>query len=80
VTLGNKQVPNKQQQGQKRHPTLQDGVTVCAGAMVLGGDTIIGQNSTIGGGAIITHSLPANSLAILGKDGQLKVLTRRSKN
>lgn len=79
VTLGNSHVPNRAQEGHKRHPTLENGVTVCAGAMVLWGDTIIGSNSTIGGGTIITHSIPANSLAVRGKDGLLKIVRKISK-
>lgn len=41
VTLGNKRYPDKTQQGQKRHPTLENGVKICVGAKVLGGDTVI---------------------------------------
>jgi serine O-acetyltransferase len=45
--------------GQKRHPTIEDDVTIYAGATILGGDTAIGRGSTIGGNVFITSSVPA---------------------
>lgn len=47
--------------GTKRHPTLEDNVIVYSNASILGGETIIGEGSTIGGGAFITSSVPAGS-------------------
>lgn len=44
--------------GKKRHPTIEDGVTIYANASILGGDTVIGQGSVIGGNAFITASVP----------------------
>ena len=44
--------------GQKRHPTIEDDVTIYAGATILGGDTIIGRGATIGGNVFITSSVP----------------------
>jgi len=44
--------------GQKRHPTIEDDVTIYAGATILGGDTVIGRGSTIGGNVFITSSVP----------------------
>ena len=46
---------------EKRHPTINDNVTIYAGASILGGDTIIGENSVIGANAFITSSVPAGS-------------------
>lgn len=43
----------------KRHPSVQDNVTIYAGASVLGGDTVIGAYSIIGSNAFITESVPA---------------------
>jgi serine O-acetyltransferase len=34
--------------GHKRHPTIEDRVTIYAGATIIGGDTVIGHDSTIG--------------------------------
>jgi serine O-acetyltransferase len=50
--------------GQKRHPTLEDRVTVYAGATIIGGDTIVGAGSTIGASVFLTTSVPANSLVV----------------
>lgn len=49
----------------KRHPTLEDNVTVYAGTTILGGDTIIGENSVVGGNVWLTKSVPANSKVLL---------------
>jgi serine O-acetyltransferase len=45
----------------KRHPTIEDNVTIYSGATILGGDTVIGENSVIGGNVWITKSVPPNS-------------------
>lgn len=45
--------------GKKRHPTIEDNVTIYAGASILGGNTVIGHDSVIGGNAFITTSIPS---------------------
>lgn len=47
--------------GVKRHPTLEDNVTVYAGATILGGETVIGEGAVIGANAFITSSIPKNA-------------------
>lgn len=47
--------------GVKRHPTLGDFVTVYSNASVLGGDTVIGSGSVIGGNAFVCESVPENA-------------------
>jgi serine O-acetyltransferase len=47
--------------GVKRHPTLGDYVTVYSNASILGGDTIIGSHSVIGGSAFVCESVPDNA-------------------
>ncbi|AKU92937.1 serine O-acetyltransferase [Vulgatibacter incomptus] len=42
----------------KRHPTLEDRVTVYAGATILGGRTLIGEGSIVGGNVWLTRSIP----------------------
>lgn len=42
----------------KRHPTIEDDVTIYSGATILGGDTVIGRGSVIGGNAWLTESVP----------------------
>jgi len=45
----------------KRHPTIEDDVVVYAGATILGGETVIGKASIIGGNVWLTHSVPAGT-------------------
>ncbi len=47
--------------GRKRHPTIEDNVTIYSGASILGGDTVIGANSVIGGNVFLTHSVPSGT-------------------
>ena len=47
--------------GVRRHPTIEDSVTIYANACVLGGETIIGEGSVIAGSAFVTQSVPPNS-------------------
>lgn len=41
----------------KRHPTIEDDVTIYAGATILGGETVIGKGSVIGGNVWLTKSV-----------------------
>jgi serine O-acetyltransferase len=50
--------------GQKRHPTIEDDVTIYAGATILGGDTRIGRGSVIGGNVWLLESVPPHSRVI----------------
>lgn len=45
----------------KRHPTIEDDVTIYAGATILGGDTVIGRGSVIGSNTWLTRSVPPGS-------------------
>jgi len=47
--------------GSKRHPTIEDDVTIYAGASIHGGDTVIGKGSVIGGNVWLTKSVPPGS-------------------
>lgn len=60
VTLGALSV-SKRQLDTKRHPTIEDDVTIYAGATILGGNTSIGRGSIIGGNVWITKSVPPAS-------------------
>ncbi len=60
VTLGALSV-KKNLQNKKRHPTIEDDVTIYANATILGGETVIGHNSTIGGNSWITSSVAPES-------------------
>ena len=50
----------------KRHPTIEDDVTIYAGATILGGETVIGEGSVIGGNVWIIKSVAPGS-KIFGK-------------
>lgn len=59
VTLGATSLRDSTaQRGRKRHPTIEDDVTIYAGATILGGDTVIGAGSVIGGNVWLTKSVP----------------------
>lgn len=47
----------------KRHPTLENGVVIGAGAKVLGPITI-GSNAKIGSNAVVVKDVPANATAV----------------
>lgn len=47
--------------GVKRHPTIEDNVTIYANASVLGGETVIGEGSVIAGSIFVTESVPPHS-------------------
>jgi len=55
----------------KRHPTLEDDVTIYAGAKILGGETVIGRGSVIGGNVWLTESVPPGSKVVAEPPRQL---------
>jgi len=61
VTLGALSV-EKRMAHSKRHPTVGDDVVIYANATILGGDTVIGKGSRIGGNVWLTRSVPAHSV------------------
>ena len=76
VTLGAKSTSRVDElRGIKRHPTIENNVTIYPGATILGGKTIIGANSTVGGNVFLIHSVPANSL-VIAKDVSVKVMKK----
>ncbi|CAL4860435.1 serine O-acetyltransferase EpsC [Microbacterium sp. MM2322] len=58
VTLG-----GRTRDAGKRHPTLEDGVAVGAGAKILG-PVVIGAHSVIGANAVVTKDAPADSVLV----------------
>jgi len=68
VTLGALSFPKDEKgkvlRGRKRHPTLGDNVTIYSGATLLGGETVVGEGSTIGGNVWLTHSVPPGSVVM----------------
>jgi len=61
VTLGALSV-DKRMARTKRHPTIGDDVVIYANATILGGDTVIGDGSRIGGNVWLTQSVAAHSV------------------
>lgn len=53
----------------KRHPTIEDGVMISAGAKVLGPFTV-GKNAKIGAGSIVLKPVPANA-TVVGVPGRV---------
>lgn len=66
VTLGAKSFPLDERglpvKGVDRHPKLGNRVVVYANAVILGGDTLVGEGSVIGGNVWLDHSLPPGTL------------------
>jgi len=58
VTLGGRMLD-----GGKRHPTLEDGVAVGAGAKVLG-PVVIGARTAVGANAVVTRDAPPDSVLV----------------
>ncbi len=72
VTLGarsfQKDSEGRLVKGIKRHPNVEDDVVIYANATILGGDTVIGKGSIIGGNVWLAHSVPPGS-RIFYKEG-----------
>ena len=65
VTLGARSPRHGESlRGVKRHPTIEDDVTIYAGATILGGEVVIGKGSVIGGNVWLTESVPACSRVV----------------
>lgn len=71
VTLGALSV-RKEDAHEKRHPTIEDEVILYASAVILGGETVIGRGSIVGGNAWLTESVPAGSVVYRSAQVQVK--------
>ena len=75
VTLGAKSFPKDAQgrcvKGIKRHPNIEDDVTIYAGATILG-DVTIGRGSIIGGSVWLLESVPPGTV-VYHEGGQTKM-------
>jgi serine O-acetyltransferase len=82
VTLGARSFAKDERgrikKGGKRHPDVEDRVTIYPNATVLGGETVIGRNSTIGGNVFLMHSVPQNSL-VYNEEAQVRVVNKGGK-
>ena len=81
VTLGAASFPKDAHgnlvRGSKRHPTVEDGVTIYANATILGGQTVIGARSIIGASVFVTKSVPPGS-RVLVREGHIAQMKVRS--
>ncbi len=81
VTLGALSIPKKGcgaiLEGAKRHPTIEDNVTIYANATILG-DITIGHDTIIASNAWIKDNIPADSVVITALP-EIKVRPRRKK-
>ena len=62
--------------GQKRHPTIEDRVSIYAGTTIMGGDTVIGAKATIGANVFLTKSVPPHSL-VYYEEKEVRVVPKR---
>lgn len=70
VTLGALSLPRDagdKLYNKKRHPTIEDNVIVYANTTILGGETVIGEGSVIGGNIWLTESVAAGTKVLLKK-------------
>ncbi|HOK04263.1 MAG TPA: hypothetical protein PLN24_03305 [Victivallales bacterium] len=78
VTLGALSFPKDENgkiiKGRKRHPTIEDDVTIYSGATILG-DIVVGKGSVIGGNVWLTQSVPAGT-KITATIPELKIKTK----
>ncbi len=68
VTLGALSFPKDAcgalRRGTKRHPTLEDNVTIYSNATILG-DITIGKNAVIGSNVWIKESVPMDTMVVI---------------
>jgi serine O-acetyltransferase len=64
--------------GQKRHPTIEDDVTIYANATIVGGETVVGTGSTIGASVFLNQSVPPYSLVTPEKN-DIKVTSKQDR-
>jgi serine O-acetyltransferase len=83
VTLGarsfQKDEHGKIKKGGKRHPTVEDDVTIYPNSTVLGGSTVIGARSTIGGNVFLMQSVPPDSL-VYYEEKQLRIVPKHERH
>ena len=65
VTLGGRSLAKV-----KRHPTVEDGVTIGAGARILG-PVVVGECAKIGANAVVVRDVPPNAV-VVGVPGQVR--------
>ena len=82
VTLGARSFQKDEggiiKKGGKRHPDVEDWVTIYPNATILGGETKIGERSTTGGNVFLMESIPPDSL-VTNEKAQIKIVSKRKR-
>lgn len=77
VTLGARSFQKDEQgaiiKGLRRHPQVEDDVTIYPNGIILGGDTTIGARSTIGANVFLMKSIPPDTLLVRGEQIQSRL-------
>ena len=66
--------------GLKRHPKVEDDVTIYPNGIILGGDTVIGARSTIGANVFLMKSIPPDTLLVRGEQIQQRMDKKSKKS
>lgn len=64
--------------GTKRHPDVEDHVTIYPNATILGGETVMGAHSTVGANVFLMQSIAPYSL-VLYEEKRLRILDKRAR-
>lgn len=76
VTLGALSIPDPDIiEPAQRHPTIEDDVTIYAGATILGGETVVGARSVVGSNVWLSHSVPPDT-RVLFVPPELRIKTK----
>lgn len=65
--------------GAKRHPNVEDHVTIYPNSTILGGGTVIGEGSTVGANVFLMQSVPPHSL-VLYEDKGIRILDKNARH
>lgn len=81
VTIGAKSFERDESgrlvRGTKRHPTIGDRVTIYADSVILGGDTVVGDDCMVSGAVFLTQSAPAGHI-VRAKQPEIVLRTNRA--
>ncbi len=82
VTLGARSFEKDEhghiRKGGKRHPNVEDHVTIYPNSTVLGGETVVGARTTVGGNVFLTESVPPDSL-VYYEAKQIAIIAKKSR-
>ena len=66
--------------GVKRHPDIEDHVTIYPSANILGGKTVIGAKTIIGSNVWLMKSIPPDSIVYYDAEGTSVVKAQKSRH